>query len=113
VDPAPGAPSSVADAAPPLARRAAAGPPPEREREVQVGATVDEAAAPGVRDALAARGLAVRATRMSLTSPGGYRGATSGDQQTAVRLQFRVPISQIDEVVAILGPDAGDVVVRR
>jgi hypothetical protein len=86
---------------------------PRSEREVQIGATVDEARATEIRDALTRRGWAVRSTRMSLTTPGGYRGNTAGAQEIAVRLQLRAPISQIDEVVAILGADASDVVVRR
>jgi hypothetical protein len=86
---------------------------PRAEREVQIGATVDEARATEIRDALTRRGWAVRSTRMSLTTPGGYRGNTAGAQEIAVRLQLRAPISQIDEVVAILGADASDVVVRR
>jgi hypothetical protein len=94
----------------PLAPPASAAP---REREVQVGATVAEERAPAVRDELTGRGLAVRSTRMSLTAPGGYRGATAGQVESAVRLQFRAPLSQIDEIVAILGPEATDVVVRR
>jgi hypothetical protein len=97
---------------------AAPAPGPERatprsEREVQIGATVDEARASEIRDALTRRGWAVRSTRMSLTTPGGYRGNTARAQEIAVRLQLRAPISQIDEVVAILGADASDVVVRR
>jgi hypothetical protein len=88
-------------------------PPPHPEREVQIGATVDETRATEIRDALTRRGWAVRSTRMSLTTPGGYRGNTIGAQESAVRLQLRAPISQIDEVVAILGADASDVVVRR
>jgi hypothetical protein len=113
----PAAPVAVSRPAPVVAPLTPLAPretePATREREVQVGATVDEESAPAVRDALAQRGLAVRSTRMSLASPGGYRGATTDGQQSAVRLQMRVPISQIDEVVSILGPNASDVVVRR
>jgi hypothetical protein len=89
------------------------GATPRSEREVQIGATVDEARATEIRDALTRRGWAVRSTRMSLTTPGGFRGNTAGAQEIAVRLQLRAPISAIDEVVAILGADASDVVVRR
>jgi hypothetical protein len=110
--PAPTAPAPAVSAAPAAAPPAADASAP-REREVQVGATVDEEHAPLVRDELTRRGLAVRSTRMSLTTPGGYRGATAGQLESAVRLQFRAPLSQIDEIVAILGPDATDVVVRR
>jgi hypothetical protein len=112
-------PTGHAEAAEPAgAPTAAPAPGPERatprsEREVQIGATVDEARASEIRDALTRRGWAVRSTRMSLTTPGGYRGNTARAQEIAVRLQLRAPISQIDEVVAILGADASDVVVRR
>jgi hypothetical protein len=107
--PAAGVTPATAPGAPPTEPDAAL----SREREVQIGATVEEARATDVRDALTRRGLVVRSTRMSLTAPGGYRGSTSGTQEIAVRIQLRAPISQIDEVVAILGPDATDVVVRR
>jgi hypothetical protein len=115
IEPVPPAPVAH-DAAPAAAMPGASAEPQPaatREREVQIGATVAEARAMEVRDALTRRGLVVRSTRMSLTAPGGYRGATSGGQETAVRLQLRAPISQVDEVVAILGSDAADVVVRH
>ena len=66
-----------------------------------------------LQEQLARHGIAVRSTRMSFASPGGFRGATSGQLETAVRLQLRVPMSKIDQIVAILGPEASDVVVRR
>jgi hypothetical protein len=110
---APPAPAAPAPTASPDPVAGASEPPRAHEREVQIGATLDEARAVRVRDALTERGLTVRSTRMSLASPGGFRGSVAGAEENAVRLQLRAPLSQVDEVVAILGPYASDVVVRR